>query len=102
MRVAPAEIGEPIAAERAEIGRSTPCGAVATPPTALCENNLLRVPPAQRRPSPKIVGALTAVPWRSKLVTDGSSPEDVRWTVSAARLGTPEPVSTAPPVPAEF
>src|SRR5438876_498303 len=61
----------------------------------------LRLPPTQRRPSPKIAGeAVCTLPCRKMLSAVGSSPEEISTTLSG--LVCPEAASTAPPVVPEF
>src|SRR5206468_1082659 len=102
MRVAPTGVGSPSAADRAETDGSPGCGIVTDPPTAFLVYGRLSVPPAQRRPSPKSAGATDALPCRRMLVAVAISPEEVKCTVSQARLASPLATSSAPPVPAEF
>src|SRR5207249_8097642 len=99
---APIRIGSPSAAERAEIDGSPGEGRVTTPPLAAFAYRRKRLPPAQRRPSPKNTGGLALLPCRSVLSAFGSSLEQVSCTVSPERLAAPDAERTEPPVAAEF
>ena len=74
-----------------------------TPPEALWTYRRLRLPPVQRRPSPKFRGAIEIVPCRKMVEAVGSSPADVNTSVSLASDALPATESTAPPeADAEF
>src|SRR5436190_7790386 len=92
----------PSEADLAETDGSPACGAVTTPPLALFVNSRLRVPPVQRKPSPKLTAEMFWLPSKRMLNATGSSPEEVNCSESAERLGVPVEVRSAPPVPTEF
>src|SRR5258705_11822013 len=56
----------------------------------------------QRRPSPKMTGAIRALPCRKMLSATGFSPDEVSTSVSEERFELPEAESSAPPVLDEF
>src|SRR5258705_6327452 len=102
MRVPKAGITSPSAADCADTERSSSAGAVTDPATALFTYRRLRLPSAQRRPSPKFTGEISTSPCRKIESAVARSPADVSTSVSLERLGVPVELSCAPPVEIEF
>src|SRR4029453_15915939 len=98
----PIGIESPSAAERAHTPGSTGPGTLTTPPDASLVYSRRRVPPVQRRPSPRSSTCEFAVPCTTRLSAPGGSSALERSSESDPTLGFPEPEAGPPAAPAEF